>query len=635
MSTSFRAVALIVIFSALLEWNSIHVDGQATTDADAFFDEVQDRVKTLADFVLSNYRRRQGLWESGICKSRCSVSSCKIRQLNENNWQCLALPEGGNVLSNRSCKVSAGNYKLCSKAAFSRESYVRLPGISANLDPRKISPDHELTICSQQDLDSEFLKIYPNSTVQFDKLTWVMFGASNGVFRIYPGLEQTPSFCEQTSYDPRKRVWYKAITSVSKQVIILLDQGGSMANKVLNTDTVTLFDTTKEIVVEFLDTLSTGDTVSVYTFGSMGLVNGPLTNSDKVKIPDTNQSAVLEALAPLKAKIQGLTVTVDSAPANLTAALLNLLSNNEGFNVSSAVVKSLKVILIFTKGRLAEGSIISIPSNSSIVQALTTLSVRLFIYQWKKDQSESTDPTFTDLQSAACALNGYFDEIPRVYILNDPLSALQSFYSYVARIRHTKNSKKPLWIPTYAPRIGDIMGVSYPVFDDDFLVGVVSATILRNLGQTWESVINARKDPDIVIDIGPSLNCTASLGTADVAAPGLGNSNGGLCLVSTLAASDYETRTCCDSQCNAPTGESKLSAGTTAIIVVGVLVSIVFLISLCFWKWISNLLSRCKETMSLEFFQSCRECFKSTPRPRKYEVNGRAEPEEEPMPVFG
>ncbi|KAL2607581.1 hypothetical protein R1flu_026154 [Riccia fluitans] len=596
-----RALTLIVIFCALL-WlecnsNHMHVDGQAGTstttllemqtnedDANAFLKWVEDSVMNLAGFVLSNYRQRQALWESGTCKTRCSVSSCSIRQLTETNRQCLELPEESKVFSNQFCQLSPGNYTRCSKAAFSVESYVRLPGIAVDLDTGKISPDQQLTICSQQDLNQKIFQriLNPNST-RLDKIVCSMFGASNGVLRVHPGLELSPVICQNKGYDPRKRPWYRSMMGVSKQVVILLDLGSSvMANRISNTETTNLFDATVKIVGEFLDTLNTGDTVSVYTFGSTSTVN-----VGKVVMPDrSNDSVVNETLTPLKAAMEGISATFNAAPANLTAALEYLLSNDRGFNTS--LNNSLKVILIFTGGKLAEGPTLSVPSISSIEQALTTLKIKLFIYQWKKLQP--SDPTLTDLKSAACDLNAYYDEIPRQYILVDPLSALQSFYSYVAKIRYTLKQGKPLWTASYGPYSGleDVIAVSYPVFDGDYLVGVASIHIFENLGQLWESVINERKDEDIVTDPGPSLNCSASLSSMDVAVPGLGNSNGGLCSGSNLAAQSYEARTCCDAQCNqiqlGGSSGIKLSVGAIVGTAIGGCLLIIVLIFLWFRK---------------------------------------------------
>ncbi|KAL2607575.1 hypothetical protein R1flu_026148 [Riccia fluitans] len=594
-----RALTLIVIFCALLECNSnhMHVAGQAVTsrrtllqvqttedDVNAFLDGVEDSVMNLAGFVLSNYRRRQALWESGTCKTRCSVLSCSTRQLTETNRQCLELPEENKVFSSQFCELSPGNYTRCSKAAFSVESYVRLPGIPVDLDTGKISPDQQLTICSQQDLDQQIFQriLFPNGT-RPDKIAWSMFGASNGVLRTYPGLELLPIICQNNRFDPRKRPWYRSMMGVSKQVVILLDLGSSlMANRISNTETTSLFDATVKIVGEFLDTLSTGDTVSVYTFGSTSPVN-----VGKVVMPDTsNDSVVNETLTPLKAAMEDISATFNAAPANLTAALKYLLSNNRGFNTS--LNNSLKVILIFTGGKLAEGPTLSVPSISSIEQALTTLKIKLFIYQWKKLQS--SDPTFTDLKTAACDLNAYYDEIPRGYILDDPLSALQSFYSYVAKIRYTLKKGKPLWTASYGPYNGleDVIAVSYPVFDGDYLVGVAVITIFENLGQLWESVINERKDEDIVTNPGPSLNCSASLSSMDVAVPGLGNSNGGLCSGSNLAAQSYEARTCCEAQCNqiqlGGSSGIKLSVGAIVGTAIGGCLLIIVLIFLWFRK---------------------------------------------------
>ncbi|KAL2607591.1 hypothetical protein R1flu_026164 [Riccia fluitans] len=604
-----RALTLIVVFFALLECNSNHVDGQTVTsrrtllqkqttedDVKDFLDRVEDSVMNLAGFVLSNYRNRQAFWENGTCKTWCSVSSCSTRQLTETNRQCLELPENNTLLSTQSCALSSGNYTRCSKVAFSAESYVRLPGIPVDLDTGKISPDQELTICSQQNLDQQIFQtiLFPNST-RLDKIALSVFGASNGVFRIHPGLELSPTICQNNRFDPRKRPWYRSMIGVSKQVVILLDLGSSvMANRISNTETTNLFDATVKIVGEFLDTLNTGDTVSVYTFGSTSPVN-----VGKVIMPDTsNDSVVDETLTPLKAAMEGISATFNAAPANLTAALEYLLSNNRGFNMS--LNNSLKVILIFTGGKLAEGPTLSVPSISSIEQALTTLKIKLFIYQWKKLQS--SDPTFTDLKSAACDLNAYYDEIPRQYILVDPLSALQSFYSYVAKIRYTLKQGKPLWTASYGAYSGlrDLIAVSYPVFDGDYLVGVASINIFEKLGQLWESVINERKDEDIVTDPGPSLNCSASLSSMDVAVPSLGNSNGGLCSRSNLAAQSYEARTCCDAQCNQiqPGGSSgiKLSVGAIVGIAVGGCLLIIVLIFLWFRKAIWRFL-RMKKTV--------------------------------------
>ncbi|KAL3675732.1 hypothetical protein R1sor_025680 [Riccia sorocarpa] len=605
-----RALALTLLFwLLLLQWN--HVDGQAydavtswrsllqvnsSADAEAFFDGVESSVKSLTEFVLLNYKNGQGLWENGTCSTSCTIFPCRTEALDEKNGQCLQLPANSTALSDQSCTLSNGKVTGCSKARFSTESYVRLPGKPTDLDPGQISPDQQLTICSTKYLDQQiFPTIYENTTGPFDRLAWSMFGASNGVFRIYPGLERNPTLCQQ-SYDPRKRPWYRAITGVSKQVVILLDGGGLMANGISTTGPETLFEASTTIVSEFLDTLNEDDTVSVYKFGGTDLV---LADQSKIRMPEpSDDKAVTNTFAPLRAAMENMSdsITFDAPEANLTAALENLLSlDGGGFDTSNAQI--LKVILIFTGGKLAEfeGTSISVSSNSPIARALTSLSVRPFIYQWK-----SSDSTDTDLQSVACSLNASYDVIPRS--LGDPLSALQSFYSYVAKIRHLSNQEKPLWIHSYGPftGVGDghLVAISYPVFDGDVLLGVAGIDVLQNLPEPWKSVINDRTDDEIVQIPGPPLNCTASLRPAYVPVSGLGNSNGGLCPDGALDPKGYDKRTCCDPQCifSSSNSGTKFPAGAIAGIAAGSCLLLVFLFCLVYFR-----------KVILEFFRSCKQ----------------------------
>ncbi|KAL3675729.1 hypothetical protein R1sor_025677 [Riccia sorocarpa] len=613
-----RALALSLVFWALLEWDQ--ADGHAhkamtswrsllqvpsNADDGDFVKGVEDSIISLAESVLVNYRGRQGLWESGNCITSCSVSSCQTKQLNNKNVnasQCLVLPADSTLLSDQPCKVSDGNVTRCNKALLSTESYVRVPG-GGQLDLTKISPDQQLTICSQKNLDKIFPTIYTNtSTTPFDKLVWSRFGAANGVYRVYPGLELGTTLCGK-SYDPRKRPWYRATTGVSKQVVILLDGGGSMLKSISLTGTDSLFNATTRIVNEFLDTLNKDDTVSVYEFGHTGLAQTDYVKD--VRMPDpSNGTAVTSVFAPLKAALKHMSdsITSDAPQANLTAALEDLLvSNDTVFDTPSS--QSLKVLLIFTRGQLADGTSISVPSNSSIAQALTSLPVRPFIYQWKDQSDDSAD---TDLQSVACALNASYNAIFRSdSAVNDPLSALQSFYSYVAKIRHEGNNGKPLWIHSYDPFTavgGDLVGVSYPVFDGDVLVGVASIDVLRSaIGQ-----YNVKTDDEIVQLPGPTLNCSANLKESYVPNPSFASStSGGLCPGGNLPASQYGDRTCCDNQCSVAISRpgTKFPGGATAGIAVGGCLLLAALVCLlCFRKTI------------LKFFGSCKECMNKRTR---------------------
>ncbi|KAL3675731.1 hypothetical protein R1sor_025679 [Riccia sorocarpa] len=621
---SSRVLALTLVFWAVLIGN--HGDGHAheavaswrsllevKSNADEqFVNVVEDSVKSVAESVLSNYRRSQGLWERSNCNTSCSVFSCQTKQLVDKSL-CVQLPANSTFLSDQHCTRLDGNVKNCSWALLSDQSYVRLPGGLDKLVRTKISPDQQLTICSQKDLDQIFPKIYANtSTKPFDKLVWSMFGAANGVFRIYPGLELSPTKCKE-SFDPRKRPWYRAITGVSKQVVILLDGGGLMGEFISNPGTDSFFDATTKILCEFLDTVNEDDTVSVYKFDHTGLIQ-----TDHVKVvnmPDpSNVAAFTNASAALKAAMKHMSDNIarSTPQANLTAALENLLlSNDSGFDTSTS--QNLKVLFIFTRGHLADGTSISLPSDSSIAQALTRLSVRPFIYQWKDQSDNSTDPS---LQSVACALNAsynvlaYNEIIPRSNdIVGDPLSALQSFFSYVARIRHTNNAA-PIWIHSSAPftDIGvDLVGVSYPVFDGDVLLGVACIQVLPNV---------TVKTADQIVQLpGPSLNCSANLRdsyAANSRDDNVGMANPtmieGLCLGDNLQASHYGNRTCCDNQCSVETSSSIIQYNSSTKFPTGAIVGIVvggclFLAGICLV---------CFRNAILEFFISCKAFIRRT-----------------------
>lgn len=74
---------------------------------------------------------------------------------------------------------------------------------------------------------------------------------------------------------------YKAVTDVSKEVIVLLDTGGPMADalSLRAGSKVQVFSAAQQIVTEFLDTLNADDVVTVYSFDNVGttLVNKKVT----------------------------------------------------------------------------------------------------------------------------------------------------------------------------------------------------------------------------------------------------------------------------------------------------------------------------------------------------------------------
>ncbi|BFI42963.1 hypothetical protein MPTK2_8g13610 [Marchantia polymorpha subsp. ruderalis] len=583
-----RALALIlVLLAVLLKDHASSVHGQQAPPAvplaaQNFFNEAESSVESLAANAILNYKNREALFTTCNSNSRCSAYACQPVDPSSSDSQCLAMP--GNIV----CGGPVTN-SSCKNGTVSSSSYIRLPPKAKQSD---LTCDAQLSICSQKDLDSQsFEKIYSNDGGPFNKIAWSFFGFSNGVFRIYPGLELPPSDCSPLSYDPRKRPWYKAVTGVSKEVIVLLDTGGPMADALsLRAGTkVQVFSAAQQIVTEFLDTLNADDVVTVYSFD-----NGGTTLVNK-KVQISNDDATTKnVLDPLKKAVNAITVTSNGAQANLTAALESTVLQG-GFDNSTSRVASLKIIIVITGGELADGPTVEVPL--SISQGVTSQQVRTFIYQLSDSTPGTPTPGVADLSSLACTLGGSYDEVPRDNILDDPLSTLRSFYSYVGSLRFALDGQKPLWVPSYAAytRV-KVMSVVYPAFDGDVLIGVAAIDLITDAVEAeWPNAIdNWRKPADKKQSQGSPVNCTVSL-APDAAVCSAGNSaDRGLCAGYIAPSTDleYTARTCCEGSCSAnllssdagnKTSQSFFDkGGNIALVAVAGSVVFLFLILLCF-----------------------------------------------------
>ncbi|KAL3675702.1 hypothetical protein R1sor_025650 [Riccia sorocarpa] len=575
------SMGFLLILSAVLSWDNVLVLGQtAPQGAEAFFSETEDAVKLLASSALANYRNRSELWNT--CDTECSVFSCQPLRLNAQNSLCVALPT-----PTRLCQLNRTDDVGCSNVTISTRSYIRLPPAVTN--PSKLTCDVQTAICAQRNLDQQaFPNIYANEKDPLNnyKVAASYFGASNGVFRGYPGLLRSPylkqttpsSFVELapkdcSTFDPRKRPWYKAVTGVIKQVVILLDAGGPMATTLSLAEGISniMLTAARSIITEFLDTLNMYDTVSVYGFHNSGA-----TMIDK-KVQVVGESSNGTEFSSLKASISGTTTTATAAKANLTAALESVLLHG-GFENETDLIQSLKVILVITAGDLADGVSIDLPP--SITQAASTMQVRTFIVRLNGSSQEEDAPRLADLQSVACSIGGTYDEIPLNIFLGDPLSTLGSFYGYVSALRLQLDKQRPLWVPSFEAiyPVGKVMVVAYPVFDGNFLAGVVAIDLLRDaIEETWpDAISNLRTPADSKHSHSSALNCSLSLFQKPLACSH-DSSRRGLCLGSSFQFVDdrltYAERTCCDDQClrNRDNGNNKIAiiggviGGTAAV----------------------------------------------------------------------
>ena len=87
--------------------------------------------------------------------------------------------------------------------------------------------------------------------------SWTYFGAHNRLFRKIPAVHE--EVCGD--YDPRRRPWFVAASSGSKDVVLVQDVSGSMAD-------YGRMDTAKAAAITIVETLAVADRFSVISFSS-------------------------------------------------------------------------------------------------------------------------------------------------------------------------------------------------------------------------------------------------------------------------------------------------------------------------------------------------------------------------------
>ena len=103
-------------------------------------------------------------------------------------------------------------------------------------------------------LDDVFKQNYQSDPA----LSWQYFGSNVGVMRHFPSMEWTRNKTNPDTYDCRKRPWYIETATCSKDVVILLDNSGSMTGYRNYIAQLT--------IKSLLDTFSNSDFVNIYNY---------------------------------------------------------------------------------------------------------------------------------------------------------------------------------------------------------------------------------------------------------------------------------------------------------------------------------------------------------------------------------
>ncbi|KAG0627960.1 hypothetical protein M758_2G240200 [Ceratodon purpureus] len=370
------------------------------------------------------------------------------------------------------------------------KSFVRSP---TTTDTGSIATAADM--CAQRKLD----EVFKNVSTPED-FTRLFFGSATGTWRVYPGLDEA----DCGGYETRFRNWYIASTSVPKAVMVLVDVGASMINKDKFGGDVFL-ETAKSATRELLRTLAPGDSVNIIAFNSINATQflfPPVTAQER-----PNNSQNYPEYTELQAKLSELkTDQTHFEASNITTAIDKALENFDYIKRPDA----LKVIVVLTDGRFAEGSVI-LPTAS-----LAAAKTKLFVY----DVSPTAKNLTASFTTQLCKIGGSFINIYRD--VKNPLYAMESFYSFTATLHHRLMNTLADFtykLDEFSRFNETVLMASKPAFRaDGSLIGVAGISIYRhmlkdNLDEI-RTIVNqqqaGRKFDARTMVLGPA-NCTIQL----------------------------------------------------------------------------------------------------------------------------
>ncbi|KAL2612061.1 hypothetical protein R1flu_023753 [Riccia fluitans] len=437
-----------------------------------FYKEKQ--VQLIGEQARANYEKKCDLVASCSERTACTRGGCFPRK--DDKLECTAMVANDKCFVNSTCDNIRVNFE---------RSYVRYPQYDYDKSSSGAIPlEIRDSICSQRMLDPRFRDLLDEQRAKNKNSSEAYyfnfyFGAVDGAFRFYPGLEVR----DCVNFDPRIRPWYLGAISVMKEVVVLLDEGDSM-----NSNIGTVFSTTAGRIADILTqhllkTLTPGDNATVITFDS--------TSADRLLelvVPDTGLNVTTPEFTN-KLNMVNETRIHPRGQSNYTTALRQAVSTFSGSS------DYLKIIVLFTDGR---SPVPSGPQLTTIVTELQDQSVRLFIY-------EISDSRNASLSSVACASKqGFHEDLETLRVLQNPLYSLVSYFTFLARSNlETLGSNLPYWQPVYKDygNLGDIVTVAYPVISgDNRLIGVAGIDIQTSglnsiLKNQIEQSLSVRRKP--------------------------------------------------------------------------------------------------------------------------------------------
>ncbi|XP_021351428.1 VWFA and cache domain-containing protein 1-like isoform X1 [Mizuhopecten yessoensis] len=308
------------------------------------------------------------------------------------------------------------------------------------------SPNRNYPTKAVEDAMRENARLNPN-------LKWQYFASEEGYYLSWPSVRQ--SDCD--NYDPRFRPFYVATaTPVHKDVVVILDQSGSMAGLY---NGVTLMKIAQDAANTVLETLNPNDRVSVVAFESnaaiVGVSERSCLNLELALATPLNQKY-------LKRKINSLTT---GFATNYEAALTKAF---DVFESSSNILNGThreQVILFLTDGKKTAGG----DPLTTIAQRNQKLGNRVMIFTYALGNSfDATDKTLLENMAAQTQTNPSYGVIKggEYKQIIDPSLLRSSMASYYNRFSSNEYRTEPVFSVPYIDLfgLGLITSVCLPVY---------------------------------------------------------------------------------------------------------------------------------------------------------------------------
>lgn len=266
-----------------------------------------------------------------------------------------------------------------------------------NRERQSIPSDVDFLSCLSRPLKSAFLNIAETEHRDTDRTAYLYYGDQNTVGLIsYPELD----FCS-SQFDARFRPWYAAAVSGPKDVVVIIDNSGSMEKS----NRLSLAEAATKRVI---DTLTWADRVSLMTFnGGVAkvfedkLVASDETNIEKIKnwvYDNFKANGGTDFMAPLEKGYQ-------------------ILKNNQDANDQPTCSQA---ILFLTDGQ-AE-------FDENKMNQLIEGNPDVVVFSYGLSASANQDA----LQKMSCMTNGIYYPVPNEAELPDRMS---SYYEYFASLQ--------------------------------------------------------------------------------------------------------------------------------------------------------------------------------------------------------